>query len=191
MPALRRRTALVALLVALVSSGIGAAWLLRPLGPGSAGVASGPLGSDLGTASSTGAAVIWFVPSGRVAFGVEVRNTTFVPVTIEGLGSGDGSGFLLDDVRLVLGNGPSFGLEDDQTRAFEPFSLGPGASQLIGIVGRFPDCAHARPNWTTGTGVTTYALRFDVRIAGILLAEADVALLQPVDLRGNDEEACR
>ncbi len=189
MPALRRRSTLAVLALVVVVVGIGAAWLLPSLGTGNAGAASGPPGSEHDADPETGAAVILFVPLGRVAFGVEVRNTTFLPVTIEGLVD-DGSGFLLDGAHLVIGEGPVLGLEVDQTRAFEPLSLAPGETRLIGVVGRFPDCAHARQNWSPGTYAVVDSLRLDVRIAGILPAEADVPLLQAVELQGNDEEAC-
>jgi hypothetical protein len=61
---------------------------------------------------------------------------------------------------------------------------------LIGVIGRFPPCPNARPNWATGTSATFTALRFDVRVAGILPAEADVALLQAVELVGDADLAC-
>jgi hypothetical protein len=181
------RLAAIAIVVAIGI--IGAAWLLPPLGTGSAGVASGPPGSDQGTDPAEAAAQIKFIPSGRVAFGVEVRNITFVPVTIDGLDEGRTS-VALKDVHLVLGEGPIMGLDEAQTRAFEPISLAPGESRLIGVVGYFPDCADARPNWATGTGATIVSLLLEVRIAGILPTAAEVALIQAVDLLGNADEAC-
>lgn len=177
------------LALAVLLGVVGAAWLLPSLGTGNGGAASGPPGSEHDADPETGAAVILFVPLGRVAFGVEVRNTTFLPVTIEGL-VGAGSGFLLDDAHLVIGEGSVLGLEEGQTRAFEPLSLAPGDVRLIGVVGRFSDCAHAHPNWSTGTFARVDTLRLHVRIAGILPAQADVPLLQAVQLQGNDEEAC-
>lgn len=174
--------ALLAVLVAV-------AWLVPPLGPGNAWVTSGPPGSDPGT-SPSGATDIRFVPSGRVGFGVEVRNTTFLPVVVDGLRF-DLAAFLLDDARLVLGTDPDvIGLEDNQVRAFEPFTLVPGEVRLLGVVGRFPDCANARPNWSTGVGETIDALRLTVRIAGVLPAGADVPLLRPVELHGDADAAC-
>lgn len=189
MPILRSRGRLGAIALVVAIGIIAAAWLLPPLGSGSAGVASGPPGSDQGTDPVESAAQIKFIPSGRVAFGVEVRNTTFLPVTIDDLYLG-GTSFLLEDAHLVLGEGPILGLEEGQTRAFEPISLAPRESRLIGVVGHFPECANARPSWTTGTGVTISSLLLEVRIAGILPAAADVPLLQTVDLLGNTDEAC-
>jgi hypothetical protein len=170
---LRSRSGLAAAALVVVIGIFAAAWLLPPLGTGTTGVASG----------ST------FIPSGRVTFGVEVQNTTFLPVTIDGLVGGRGD-FSLEDVHLVLGDGPILGLDEGQTRPFEPFSLAPGETRLIGVVGHFPDCADARPNWSTGTGQTVSVLPLELRIAGVLPAAVDVPLLQPVDLIGNFDEAC-
>jgi len=164
------------------------AWLLPPLGTGNAGVAAGPPGSEQEADPQTDAVQIKFVPSGEVRFGVEIRNTTFLPVTIAGLRGGR---WVIEDVHLVLGTDPDYvGLEDGHVRAFEPITLSPGATQLVGVIGRFPACPNARPNWATGTTATFTALRFDVRVAGILPAESDVALLQPVDLVGDADVAC-
>jgi hypothetical protein len=174
------------LLVVVVA--IVVAWLLPPLGTGQSGAAAGPPGSEAGADPESGATQIRFVPAGEVRFGVEVRNTTFLPVTIDGLRGGR---WVIEDVHLVLGTDPNLlSLADEHVRLFEPITLSPGATRLIGVVGRFPACPSARPNWATGTTATFTALRFDVRVAGLLPAEADVALLQPVELVGDADAAC-
>jgi hypothetical protein len=184
-----RLRAILAGAAALLAVLVAVAWLIPPLGPGNGGVAGGPPGSDQGT-SPAGATIIGYVPSGRVAFGVEVRNTTFLPVIVEGLRFGP-AGFLLEDSHLVLGTDPNImGLEEGQVHPFEPVTLAPGEVRLLGVVGRFPDCANARPNWATGAGVTIDALRLSVRIAGLLPADSDVPLLRPVDLLGDADAAC-
>lgn len=186
----RPRT-VVAVVLALLVLVIAVAWLVPPLGTGNAGQASGPPGVDQGTDPDTGAAIITFVPAGSVAFGVEVVNTTFLPVTIDGLLDAGAEAFGLRDVRVVLGNDPTFiGLDDAHARPFETITLAPGATQLIGMVGRFPACANARPTWATGSEAGIRSLRLAVRVAGILPAQADVPLLIPVDLRGNADAAC-
>jgi hypothetical protein len=94
-------------------------------------------------------------------------------------------------VHLILGVDPNLlSLDDEHVRAFERITLNPGASQFIGVVGRFPTCPNARPNWATGITATFTALRFDVRVAGLLPAEADVPLLQAVELVGDADVAC-
>ena len=179
---LLRITALVAVLA------LGVAWLLPPLGKGWAGAASGPPGSELDSRPDSTAARIKFVPSGEVRFGVEVRNTTFLPVVIDGLRTGR---WAIEDVHLVLGTDPrTLSLEDGYVRAFAPITLSPGQTQFIGVVGRFQACQSARPNWATGSTATFSALRFDVRVAGFLPAEADVELIQPVELVGDADAAC-
>jgi hypothetical protein len=179
----------LAIVLGIAVIAIAAAWFVPPLGTGDAGVASGPPESEQTTDSSNGAVQITYVPSGRVAYGVVVRNTTFVPVVIDGLHGAET--FILDDVRLVLGNGASYlGLEDDHIRAFTPITLAPGDTQLIGLIGRFAACPDARPNWATGAGVTYFTIRLDVRVGGLLPVESDVALLQPFELLGNADKAC-
>ena len=84
----------------------------------------------------------------------------------------------------------TLGLEDAQIVAFTPFTLPPGGSRFIGVIGRFPPCADARPNWAPGVGLKILVLRLDVRVAGVLPMEADVPLLQPLELRGNADVAC-
>lgn len=190
--ALRQPRTVVAVVLLLIVVGVAAAWLLPPLGTGNGGVASGPPGGRTETGVH-GQSIIYYVAGGRVAFGMEVRNTTFLPVTIVGLHDADAGagGFLLDGTHLLLGTDPTFlGLEDEHTRPFEPMTLGPGASRLIGVVGTFPTCADARPRWSTGVGIGIDSLLFDVRVAGLLPAGADVPLLQAVDLRGDADAAC-
>jgi hypothetical protein len=187
---LRRPRALASLLVIVLIVGAGTAWLVPPLAKGDAGVAAGPPGGKT-ESGQHGETVIFYVPGGTVGIGTEVRNASFVPVTITGLTGGFANAFLLQDTALVLGTDPGYvGLEDGHTIPFAPITLSPGESRLIGVVGRFPDCAAARPNWATGSGVGIDSLHFDVRIAGILPREADVPLLIPVELRGDADAAC-
>lgn len=188
--AFRRPAWLAALLVVLVGIGVAAAWLVPPLAKGDAGVAAGPPGGRTETGQD-GESVIFYLPGGRVGIGVEVRNATFVPVAITGLTGGFANDFLLESPSVVLGDEPGYlGLEDGHTIPFAPITLAPGGSRLIGVVGQFPDCAGARPNWATGSAVGIDSLHLDVRVAGILPREADVPLSIPVELRGDADTAC-
>ena len=188
--ALRRpRTALTLALGALVVL-IAAALLVPPLGRGSAGVTSGPPNGRT-EGGPDGAAVIFYLPGGKVGIGIEVRNSTFLPVTITGL-TGGTAVFALEDVGLVLAVDAGYvGLEEDHVRPFEPLTLAPGQAQLIGLVGAFPACTSARPNWSTGVGRVFRALRLDTRVAGLLPVVAEVPLFQPVELRGDADAACK
>jgi hypothetical protein len=195
-PGPRRRIGipeLLAVAIGIVVIAVAAAWLVPPLGTGNAGVAAGPPGSEQTpdpTGGGDGGDGILYVPSGEVRFGVEVRNTTFVPVTIDGLTDGTDN-FLLGDSRLILGTDPELvDLADAHVRTFTPITLGPGETVLVGVVGRFPSCADARPNWATGVGVTVYTLWLDTHVAGVLPVQTGVALLMPVGLVGNADAAC-
>jgi hypothetical protein len=111
-------------------------------------------------------------------------------VRIDGLADGPGE-FLLGESRLVLGTDPAMlDLADAHVRAFTPVMLEPGETRLVGIVGRFPSCEDARPNWATGVGITIYTLGLDTHVAGVLPVQAEVALLMPVELLGDADAAC-
>jgi hypothetical protein len=182
----RWRTVLVAVM-GLLAFGVAAAWLMPPLAAGSSGVAQGPPGSG-STIGEDDVATIVFVPDGRVAFGVEVRNATFLPVTIVGLRGVDDDSLQLVGATAVLGDGVVVGLDTAHTRPFEAVSLAPGETTLVGIAGNFPDCANAH-TWATGAGIQVDRLWLAVNIAGVLPREVEVPLLREVALVGS-ETAC-
>jgi hypothetical protein len=183
---LRPRTVVLAA-VGLLALGVAAAWLVPPLATGSSGVAQGPPDSG-STMDEDGVATIAFAPDGRVAFGVEVRNATFLPVTIVSLRGLDEDALQLVGPEALVGDGEVVGLDAAHARPFEAVSLAPGEAILIGIAGRFPACANAH-SWSAGAGIHVDRLGLEVRVLGVLPRDVEVPLLQEVAFIGN-EAAC-
>ena len=188
MPAvLARRLGVVALVIA--AAVVAVAWTAEPLLAGEAGAAQGPTDVPPPADSSGGGVAIAYVAGGRVAYGVEVRNGTLLPVTIDGLVAEQGGG-LLTDLRPALLRDPGmFDFSDASLQPFTPVTLGPGGRTTIAVVGRFVDCRTAIDHFSPNTFVGIEELWLDVHVAG-LPRVAHVPLVLPVELEAPAVRSC-
>lgn len=158
---------LVVVLVAAAAVGVYAS-AADPLQPGAASAVAGGLQSEAADEVGRFRYDFRFVALGPIRWGLDVRNSMLVPVTIYGL---DHGGELpsehVADQTLQLLAGESIGLEPDQLRPFTPLELAPGAEVFLAVSERFADCASATQQWSPGSAFLRQELWLDVSVLGL------------------------
>ncbi len=163
----RLRIRAVALLGVLATLGI-IGWyglIAEPLVYGGSGFITS--GDQVTDPSAPGATryVFHFVPSGPITWGLSIRNTLLVPVTIRGLHTGSAGAALVTDEALHLD--PDGSVPPEQLKAFAPIELAPGQATFLAVTARFADCASAQRNWSPGSALVQDELPLDVTVLGI------------------------
>lgn len=131
-----------------------------------------------------------FVAGGRIAWGVEIRNTLLVPVTIRGLQAFAGDlAPLATAEELHLLRTDFVSVAPDDLRPFASLELAPGQAVFLAITAQFVDCASARQHWSPGSALVQDDLRLDVGVLG-LPRLARVALPFSLRFQAPDETGC-
>lgn len=185
----RPRRGLALAVVAALVLVLGYAWLAEPLVTGNAGMAAGPAGT-VGVPNGQGGDYP-YVAGARVAYGVEVRNSLLLPVTIEGL-SPDvtaNDGLIQGSTLFLLRDANVIDNREGSLRPFAPVTLGPGETIFLMVVGNEADCRWAIDHFSPGTGVTYAQLRLRARVLG-LGRTVDVPLAGSLGLLAPETRTC-
>jgi hypothetical protein len=142
------------LLVGVASIEIGLRWS-RPVTPGSEYWAPFPATECPGGAQfaelGQDCAVVRFEPEDPVGVGFSVRNTSWLPMTIESVESfgREHDAFLAHLEPALPPEGQLFSV--DNTRPFKPVVVSPGENVTIQLMGDMRSCEAVRGRWAPGT----------------------------------------
>jgi hypothetical protein len=131
-----------------------------------------------------------FVELGEVQWGVEVRNTLALPVTIRGLHPvlRDTNAFVVEK-EIQLLSGSSVGFEPHLLRPFSSVELTPNETVFLMMSNRFLTCEWAEEHFDPGTGVGLEELRLDVTVLGVPKV-AHIALPFQLAFKGPEPDDC-
>lgn len=169
---------------------LGYAWLAEPLVTGHAGMAAGPAGTT-GVPDGQGGVSYPYVAGARVAYGVEVRDSLLLPVTITGLDPDvtANDGLIQGSTLFLLRDASVIDSQEAALRPFAPVTLGPGESVFMMVVGTEADCRWATDHFSPGTGVTYVQLRLSAQVLG-LGRSVDVPLMSGLELLAPETRTC-